>query len=513
MNQLEQIKTAKLKTLEASLQAIASYQKWNRLKFVFSDDGICSRDRYAKYIRFFSAGLGHRFRLLYGGNGVGKSHTGATEIAYHVTGEYPIWWEGRRPRKLDTVWLFAATGPLFRDSFQKILFGNPGEEVGTGLIPLAEKNNGIGIISYNAMPGTPGGIGSCLIRHKKGHVVSIIAKTYDMSTDAIKGANVGLIAFDEEPPVDIYAESIMRTRGSTSREPGFTMILATLQKGLSEVALKYFPNGLEPENGLIPDEPEKYVIGISMDECPHYTQEDIEALLAEVPMNERETRRYGTPGIGSGRVYPLLEKDVVVYNLKIGQDWPRAYGLDFGWNCTAAIWGAQDPNTKVIYIYAEHYQGKQVPHSHAYAIKQKGSWIMGAPDPAGGGTNQKDGTNLIQEYLLQGLKLAVDYEGRSLADNTINAGIARILSLLESGQLKFCYNCENLLKEFRVYRYDPKDPNRIARNQADHLLDALRYLISIFDRIALSYLDAHKDQRPNEPTGQHVIGRNETTGY
>lgn len=513
MNQLEQIKATKLKILESSLQAISNYQKWNKLKFVFSDDGVFSRDRYKKYLEFFKAGRDHRFRLLYGGNGIGKTFTGSSEIAYHATGEYPDWWEGRRPRKLDTIWLFAATGTAFRDNLQKTLFGNPGEEIGTGLIPLAEKNNGIGIISYNAMPGTPGGIGSVLVKHKKGHVVSLVVKTYDMHTDAIKGANVGLIVFDEEPPEDTYAESIMRTRGSTTREPGFTMIMATMQKGLSQVALKYFPNGLAPENGLIPTEPEKFTMGISMDECPHYTKEDIEALLAEVPAHERDTRRYGTPGVGSGRVYPLLEKDIVIYNLKIGQDWPRAYGMDFGWNTTAVVWGAQDPNTKIIYLYGEYYKGQLAPHAHAFAIKQKGDWIIGAPDPAGGGTNQKDGTNLIQEYLLQGLKLAVDYEGRSLADNSINAGIARILTLLESGQLKICYNLENWLKEFRVYRYDSKDPNRIARNQADHLLDATRYLISVFDQIAISYLDAHKDYRPDSNIGQHIIGRNEVTGY
>ena len=45
------------------------------------------------------------------------------------------------------------------------------------------------------------------------------------------------------------------------------------------------------------------------------------------------------------------------------------------------------------------------------------------------------------------------------------------------------------LDEFRIYRYDSKDPNKIARNQEDHLLDTLRYLNSIFEMISMSEYD------------------------
>jgi hypothetical protein len=38
----------------------------------------------------------HRERLLMAANQVGKTLAGAAEAAFHLTGRYPDWWEGRR---------------------------------------------------------------------------------------------------------------------------------------------------------------------------------------------------------------------------------------------------------------------------------------------------------------------------------------------------------------------------------------------------------------------------------
>ena len=35
-------------------------------------------------------------RLLMAGNRIGKSFCGAMEMAFHLTGKYPKWWEGRK---------------------------------------------------------------------------------------------------------------------------------------------------------------------------------------------------------------------------------------------------------------------------------------------------------------------------------------------------------------------------------------------------------------------------------
>lgn len=511
---LDKAKSDVLKRLQSSMTALSEYQRFHKLDFVFTEEaGYNSREAYKKHWEFMQAGSTHRFRMLSGGNGSGKSFTIGCEIAYHATGLYPIGWTGKRLKNPKMFWLVAETANLFKDSLQRTLFGNQGEEIGTGLIPYAEKReDGVGIIKVNAFPGITGAIGSVLVKHKDGGVVSIIVKTFDMGRANLQAANIDLVAFDEEPPGDVYEECIMRTRGTRTKEPGISMLAFTPLKGLTDVVLRYLPNGQFPDSGTHPEEKERYAIAITWKDAPHLSETDKQQMIAEIPSNLRASRTMGIPTLGAGRIYPVLEEDIIVNNLKIGPEWKRAYGLDFGWQCTAAIWGAKDPLTGVLYLYGEYYRGQQAPFVHASSILARGKYIKGAPDPAGGGTNQKDGSNLINEYILAGLDLAIDWDGKSLADNAVNAGIARILGMLETGMLKVCYNLENWLKEFRVYRYDPKDPNRVARNQHDHLLDATRYLISIFDQIAIAPIEVDEENKDVPPVIQYT-GRNADTGY
>lgn len=75
--------------------------------------------------------------------------------------------------------------------------------------------------------------------------------------------------------------------------------------------------------------------------------------------------------------------NMVVPDFEIPEHYPQAYGLDMGWNRTAAIWGARDNETGVIYLYSEHYMGQQEPVLHAQAIKSRGSWRFDSPGSAG----------------------------------------------------------------------------------------------------------------------------------
>jgi hypothetical protein len=62
----------------------------------------------------------------------------------------------------------------------------------------------------------------------------------------------------------------------------------------------------------------------------------------------------------------------------------RAYGMDVGWNRTAAVWRAPDPGSGVIY-----HQGE--PASHAQTIRGRGDWIPGVIDPASLGVPRSTG--------------------------------------------------------------------------------------------------------------------------
>jgi hypothetical protein len=88
----------------------------------------------------------------------------------------------------------------------------------------------------------------------------------------------------------------------------------------------------------------------------------------------------------SGRhrlIYPLPDSDVVVKEFIIPDHWPRAFGLDVRWN-KAAIWGALDPESDVLYLYSE-YLGESDAAIHVAALRSRADWIRGVIDAAANG--------------------------------------------------------------------------------------------------------------------------------
>ena len=494
------IERNKLLNIATAIKAFSEHKKYNLIDSVFPDTGRFSRERYHKHIDFFSAGATHRFRVLGGGNGSGKSFTGSVELAYHMTGQYPDWWKGLRFKNAIKVWVICESGSLWRDSMQQALLGSVGEEHGTGLIRKDMLHD------TKSMPGVPGAVGQILTKHASGGISSVTVKTFEMGRNQFQAATLDLLIFDEEPPEDIYSECIMRTRGVDGvKEPGKCMMMFTPLKGLSDVVLRYLPNGRFPVGGTHPEHTDRYAIPISWDDAPHLTEEDKKTMMAEMPPNERDARTKGIPALGSGRVYPVAEEFITTRPFEIPEYYPRAYALDFGWNNTAAVWLAQDPVTQIIYVYSTYKKGKVPDSQHAYAIKERGDWMSGAADPSGGG-RRDDGRMRIDYYRSLGLDLHPGY-------NSIVTGVGQIYNMLESGMLKIFSTLTELLDEYRVYRYDSKDPNKIARNQDDHLLDALRYGISIFELIAMSHYDM--EAADEDPYDKYKASRDidPLTGY
>ena len=129
--------------------------------------------------------------------------------------------------------------------------------------------------------------------------------------------------------------------------------------------------------------------------------------------------------------------------------WPRAYGMDVGWNRTAAIWGAFDRETSTSYLYSQHYRGEAEPVVHAEAVKSRGKWIPGAIDPASRGRSQSDGHQLLEMYQSMGLDLTP-------ANNAVESGIYDVWTLLSAGKLKVFASCADWISEYRMYRRDDK---------------------------------------------------------
>ena len=212
--------------------------------------------------------------------------------------------------------------------------------------------------------------------------------------------------------------------------------------------------------------PSRYVVFLGWEGVPHLSEKTKEELLASYPLHERDARTKGVPGLGDGAVYPLSTDNIVCEPFIVPDHWPRVYGMDVGWNCTAVVWGAWDRESDQVYIYTEHYRGQQVPSVHRDAIVARGDWIPGVIDPASGSSGQRDGAQLLADYRELGLEL-------NPAQNSREAGVLKIWQRLASGRLKIFKTCTNLLSEYRFYR---RVKGKIVESH-DHALDALRYLI------------------------------------
>jgi hypothetical protein len=211
----------------------------------------------------------------------------------------------------------------------------------------------------------------------------------------------------------------------------------------------------------------KWSVGIGWDDCPHLDERTKAELLEAIPPYQREARSKGIPSLGSGMIYPVPEDVWLVDDFAIPQHWPRAFGLDVGWNITAAVWGAYNADTDTVYFYSEHYVGQAGPAIHADAIRSRGLWIPGVIDPASAGASQVDGKKLIEEYADFGLDLQP-------ADNAVEAGIMAQWRRMSSGRLKVMRSLTNWRSEQRLYS---RDENGKIVKKRDHALDAGRYLL------------------------------------
>jgi hypothetical protein len=212
----------------------------------------------------------------------------------------------------------------------------------------------------------------------------------------------------------------------------------------------------------------KHVTMMSWEDTPHLDAAAKAELVSSYPPHMRDARTKGIPQLGSGAIYPTPESEITVDPFPVPVYWPKAYGMDVGWNRTAAICCAIDREADIIYLVSEYYQGHAEPSIHAQAIRARaGDWMPGVVDPASRGRSQIDGAQLLVMYRELGLNLAP-------ADNTVEAGLYEVWQRLSTGRLKVFKTLQNWLGEYRIYRRDEK--GRVVK-EGDHLMDATRYLI------------------------------------
>jgi phage terminase large subunit-like protein len=455
---------AKLDEVAALRAEITRRKARRKIYTYFPETGPLRRELYARHQEFFAAGAKFRERLMLAANRVGKTEgVGGYELVLHLTGQYPEWWTGRRFNKPIRAWAAGDTSKTVREIIQYKLLGPPGSW-GTGLIP------GDSIERITRAAGPADTVETIYIKHQSGDTSYLVLKSYEQRRESFQGTEQDVIWLDEEPPLDVYTECLLRTMTNN----GILMLTFTPLLGMSQVVLLFLPNGKveDHEEGtpllLLADRGSKYVVTATWDDAPHLDEAAKKELWNSIPPFQRDARSKGIPQLGAGAIYPVPESDLLVAPFAVPEHWPRGYGMDVGWNCTAAIWGAMDRQTDTLYLYREYARSQAEPSIHVHGIKAAGDWIPGFIDPAARGRSQVDGSQLIADYRALGLKL-------QLADNGVESGLYSVWNRMSTGRLKVFNSLSGWLQEFRLYRRD--DRGHVVKDN-DHRMDAMRYLES-----------------------------------
>lgn len=175
-------------------------------------------------------------------NRVGKTEgVGAYETTLHLTGRYPEWWEGRRFTHPIKAWAAGDTSKTVRDIIQAKLLGAAGQH-GTGMLP------GDLISHATARAGLSDAVDSVWVKHAAGGRSLLVFKSYDQRRESFQGTEQDLIWLDEEPPLDIYTECLLRTMETGMFGGGMVMLTFTPLQGWSDVVLSFLPGGELPKH-------------------------------------------------------------------------------------------------------------------------------------------------------------------------------------------------------------------------------------------------------------------------
>ena len=452
------------------LDELDKRQTRRQIDTLFPDTGPLRRELYQKHLQFFRAGLTKHERALIAANRVGKTIGFGAEVTWHLTGLYPSWWEGRRWNRPVKVLASGDTHDTTRDIIQLKMLGalsDRPDQIGTGLIPWQY------ITSWVPRPHVKGAIELCRVKHVSGGESEFYMRSFEQGRVIFQGVELDIFWPDEECPLDVYTEGLMRTMTTH----GMTALTFTPLEGRTELVNLL----MDPQSEAASD---REIIQIGWDDVPHLDEDTKRRMLAKLPPHQRDARTKGIPSLGSGAIYPLSEEEITIRPILIPPYWPRCYGLDVGWNRTAAAFLAHDRDADIAYVYSEHYRAHAEPAVHVSAIHGRGKWIPGAIDPASRGRTQKDGEQLIQNY--RDLDLDV-----TEADNAVEAGIFAVWERLSTGRLKVFNTCINWLNEYRGYHRDAK--GKVVKEN-DHLMDATRY--GVMTGLDIARCDPGKYTRP-----------------
>jgi phage terminase large subunit-like protein len=440
---------AKLRSDPDALKALR--QETKRL---LSERTIELYQPYPKQEAFHAHGANTRERLLMAANQVGKTYCAGAECSYHLTGDYPVWWQGRRFADPVAGWAIGVSSELTRDSCQRILFGRASAP-GTGLVPRRA------IKGTTSARGVSEALDTVSVAHASGGTSTIGFKSYQQDREKLQAETLHFVWMDEEPPYDIYSEAVTRTNATN----GIILLTFTPLEGMSDVVRLFYPK---------PTTADRALIQMTLEDAAHFSEEQRNRVKAFYKPHEREARTRGIPQLGSGKVFAVPESAYTIDAFAIPRHWPKIIGIDLGYDHPfGAALLAHDREADVVYITNALSIAQQTVAQHCQILRGWGSGIPVAWPHDAASHDRTSGDPMAEIYRRNGLQMLFEHATFSEGGYGLEASIADMVDRLESGRLKIFNHLTDALDELRNYHRKEGRPVK----QHDDIVSAIRYAL------------------------------------
>lgn len=405
---------------------------------------------------FYAQGKVNKQRLLMAANRVGKTLSEAYELALHLTGDYPDWWEGIRFNQPINALMSGVTNTQIVDVVQKELVGELVSREFTG--GMVHKDE---IYQYTPAVGSPGLAKDITVRHKLGGFSKVNIRAYSQGQHVIMGQTYDYFWIDEEPTdPKIYPQALTRTATGNKGQGGYGVMTFTPENGMTELVTQFMED-IKPGQSLL---------NVTWDDAEHLTEETKQQLLSAYPEYQRKMRTQGIPILGEGMVYPISEESIKCDPFEIPTHYKRLPAIDFGIaHPTSVVWTAYDADRDIVYVYDCYKQEGEVPAIHASQIKARGNLPVIYPHD-GDNREKGSGDTLADIYRQNGVTMLAKFSNPD-GTNHVEPGILEILERMRTGRFKVFSDLKDWFDEFR--RYHRKN-GKIVK-EFDDVMDATRY--------------------------------------
>jgi hypothetical protein len=243
--------------------------------------------------------------------------------------------------------------------------------------------------------------------------------------------------------------------------------------------------------------PEIEVIQFDSTENPAFPQEEFDRQQERLPGWKFRMRYRGMFERPAGMIYDCWDKERhTIPRHRIGSDWPRYLGLDFGGTNTVGTYLARKPGTQRYVLYRAYHEGGRTAEQHAQKMRGGGAEMVapGTFEDIRGGSGSEN--QWRSEFRAGGLPV------QEPPIDDVEVGIDRVYAMLKAtiegrvsdSHLVVFDDCASVIDEIESYQRkldDQDEPTDEIKNKSDyHRLDGLRYICASI---------RHDEQLPDAP--------------